>query len=149
MEETGESRLRVRYVRLQEAPERRLAVGFGRTATRDERAGTGPPPKLSSPREKPATDPAVAIGFGGQGRRSVHTGPHRFPLSALPENTHPRPLLCPDFCFLLRFLILVPFHAITGLPGGMAMTTVAGDRTVPLMDVAGGSAPTAADNTAT
>jgi hypothetical protein len=38
------------------------------------RDGTGPPPKLSSEREKPVTDPAVAKGFGGQGRRSAHHG---------------------------------------------------------------------------
>ena len=53
-------------------PERRLAVGFGRTATREVRAGTGRPRKLSSVRETPVTDPAVAKGFGGQGRRSAH-----------------------------------------------------------------------------
>ena len=57
-----------------QAHERRLAVGFGRTATREVRAGTGPPPKLTSVREKPVTDPAVAKGFGGQGRRSAHNG---------------------------------------------------------------------------
>jgi DMSO/TMAO reductase YedYZ molybdopterin-dependent catalytic subunit len=38
-----------------------LAVGFGRTATRDERAGTGPPPKLSNAREKPVTDRRSAV----------------------------------------------------------------------------------------
>jgi hypothetical protein len=33
-----------------------LAVGFGRTATRDERDGTGPQPKSASARQKPVTD---------------------------------------------------------------------------------------------
>jgi hypothetical protein len=67
-----------------DAPERRLAVGFGRTATREVRAGTGPPPKLTSVREKPVTDPAVAKGFGGQGRRSAHHG--RGPVAVSPFN---------------------------------------------------------------
>ena len=57
-----------------DAPERRLVVGFGRTASRDEGDGTFPSPKLSSERQKPVTDPAVAKGFGGQGRRSAHNG---------------------------------------------------------------------------
>ena len=67
-----------------QAHERRLAVGFGRTATREVRAGTGPPPKLTSVREKPVTDPAVAKGFGGQGRRSAHHG--RGPVAVSPFN---------------------------------------------------------------
>ena len=84
MEETGEGRLLARDARQREAPERRLAVGFGRTATREVRAGTGRPPKLASVREKPATDPAVAKGFGGQGRRSAHHG--RGPVAVSPFN---------------------------------------------------------------
>ena len=63
-------------------PERRLAVGFGRAVIRDERAGTGPQPKLASARPKPVTDPAVAKGFGGQGRRSAHHG--RGPVAVSP-----------------------------------------------------------------
>ena len=39
-----------------DAPERRLVVGFGRTVSRNERAGTEPPHKLSSARRKPVTD---------------------------------------------------------------------------------------------
>jgi hypothetical protein len=71
MENTGKGRLLAWGARLREAPERRLAAGFGRTITRAERTGTGPPPKLSNAREKPVTDPAAAKGFGGQGRRSA------------------------------------------------------------------------------
>jgi hypothetical protein len=56
-----------------DASERRLAVGFGRTATREVRAGTGPPPKLTSVREKPVTD-----------QRSAHHG--RGPVAVSPFN---------------------------------------------------------------
>jgi hypothetical protein len=41
------------------------------------------PPKLSTAREKPVTDPAVAKGFGGQGGRSARRLPLRFSLFTL------------------------------------------------------------------
>ena len=74
-----------------DAPERRLVVGFGRTASRDEGDGTFPSPKLSSERQKPVTDPAVAKGFGGQGRRSTHNG--RLRIAASPFTLHACPSL--------------------------------------------------------